>query len=330
MKPPGEHPAWLDPIYAVVAGAFGAGAAARTWLYDRGLWSTVRVERPVISVGNLTVGGSGKTPLVITLVDQLPKKRVAVLSRGYGRRSSLAPLVVSTGEGPLVSAEEGGDEPRLIAERTRAMVVVDPDRVRGAARAIALGAEVLILDDGFQHRRLHRDLDLVVIDGAEPFGNGHFLPRGPLRESPGALSRADLLIQVGPGSALQNNDRMVEVEVVPASVGPHPASWLRDRRVALYAGIARPHRFQRTIEALGATVVAQHYEGDHAFADPRQLMSFASRAKGEGAEVVVTTEKDQARGGLPSDFLALRIGLEIRRGEDLLQAALQRVVGGVG
>lgn len=330
MKPPGEHPAWLDPIYALAAGAFGAGAAARGWLYDRGLWSTVRVERPVISVGNLTVGGSGKTPLVITLVEQLPGKRVAVLSRGYGRRSAVAPLVVSTGEGPLVSAEEGGDEPRLIAQRTRAIVVVDPDRARGAARAITLGAEVLILDDGFQHRRLRRDLDLVVIDGGEPFGNGHLLPRGPLRESPSALSRADLLIQVGPGSALQNDDRMVEVEVVPVTVGPHPASWLRGRRVALYAGIARPHRLRRTVEDLGATVLAEHYEGDHAFADPQRLLAFGNRAKGEGAEVVVTTEKDQARGPLPPDFLALRIGLQIRRGKDRLQAALQKVVGGVG
>ncbi|MBK6684865.1 MAG: tetraacyldisaccharide 4'-kinase [Deltaproteobacteria bacterium] len=330
MKPPGEHPAWLDPLYAVAAGAFGAGATARSWLYDRGLWSAVRAERPVISVGNVTVGGSGKTPLVITLVEHLPGKKVGVLSRGYGRRSKAAPVVVSTGEGPLVSAEEGGDEPCLIAQRTSAIVVVDPDRVRGAARAIRLGAEVLILDDGFQHRRLHRDLDLVVLDGAEPFGNGHFLPRGPLRESPGVLSRADLLIQVGPGSRLQNDDRMVEVEVVPATVGPHPASWLRGRRVALYAAIARPLRFRRTVEALGATVVAEHFDADHHFTDPRALLAFAAAAQTAGAELVVTTEKDQARGPLPPDFLALGIGLQIRSGKDRLQAALQKLVGVAG
>lgn len=328
MRPPGEHPAGLDPLYALGAGAFGVVAQARGWAYDRRLLPITRVDRPVISVGNLMVGGTGKTPVVLALLEQLGGRRVAVLSRGYGRRSRVAPVVVSAGQGPLVSAEEGGDEPCLIAARSRAMVVVDPDRIRGARRAIALGAEVLLLDDGFQHRRLHRDLDLVVVDPAAPFGNGHLLPRGPLREPPSALDRADLILGVGAGQALQNDDRWVEFQLVPTTIGPHPAAWLSGRRVGAFAAIARPERFLQTLVNLGAQVVDRLLLPDHTFVEPGRLQAFVTQAMAAGAEVVVTTEKDAARGVLPQGVLPLQIHLQLGAGAARLQAALAQCVGG--
>ncbi|MCK6552839.1 tetraacyldisaccharide 4'-kinase, partial [Myxococcota bacterium] len=173
-------------LLAPAAAIFGAIVRARRAAYRHGWLRATHVGRPVISVGNLTVGGNGKTPFTMLLAERLRARGhvVAILSRGYRSRAEVSGdvVVVSRGEGALASAEDAGDEPVLMATKTKALVVVARDRRRAAATAIELGADVLVLDDGLQHLRVARALDVVLLDAIAPLGAGHLLPRGRLRE----------------------------------------------------------------------------------------------------------------------------------------------------
>jgi tetraacyldisaccharide 4'-kinase len=185
----------LAPLGAL----YSAITRARLMLYQTGALPAHKIDAPVISVGNLTTGGTGKTPLVEWIARKVAQhgRRVCILTRGYGRANERARVVVSDGERILADAREGGDEPRLLAERLKgvAAVISDADRVRAARWAIAnLGSDAFILDDGFQHLRIARDLDIVTIDATNPWGGGRILPRGRLREPPGGLARADLIV----------------------------------------------------------------------------------------------------------------------------------------
>jgi len=305
--------------------AFRAGAFARNALYDRGALRAVRVDGPrVISVGNLTVGGSGKTPAVIHLANLLSAagRRVFVLSRGYGRRSTTA-VAFRASDAP--SWEDAGDEPLLIARRCpSATLMVGADRAALAQEAARRGAEVILLDDGFQHRHLHRDLDILVVDAAVGFGNGRLLPRGPLREPLSSLRRAGLIWLVeslDPGPRLSFDQPVVRVAVRPtALIGPsgdeEPLDALHGREVVALAAIARPERFAATLESLGARVVERRFLPDHA---PLLPHHFEARA---GA-LLVTTEKDAARlpaGALPA--FRLRVDAQVTQGASDLRVAL--------
>lgn len=178
---------------------YGALTRARAGLYRSGFFKTERVGAPVVSVGNLTAGGTGKTPLVEWVASALAREglRACVLTRGYGRADEGRRVVASDGARVLAEVAECGDEPRLLAERLlgAASVVCDRDRVGAARWARAeLGAEVFVLDDGFQHLRIARDLDVVTLDATDPWGDGHLLPRGRLREPVQALARADCVV----------------------------------------------------------------------------------------------------------------------------------------
>jgi tetraacyldisaccharide 4'-kinase len=299
----------------------------------------------VISVGNLAVGGSGKTPFVLLLGERLVLGgiKVAVLSRGYGGTASRSAgaRVVSRGAGPEVSALEAGDEPVLIAEKMRGVSVVVARRRIDAARLAVreLGAEVLVLDDGFQHLALARDLDIALIDGdrASP---GRLLPLGRLREPFSALARADLVVRVRSGGDRTEGtppiDRpLVDVEVVPVSVraieggaAQTPAS-LSGKRVALLAAIARPRRFEALTRRLGAEIAHAEFHGDHAPLDRALVEGFRKRARERGVDLMLTTEKDSVRlvGELRAGFFALAIAHRIVAGESNLDAALHRVLG---
>ena len=178
---------------------YGAAVRARLRLYRSGILKTERAGAPVISVGNITTGGTGKTPLVEWVARSVAREglRACVLTRGYGRADESRRVVVSDGERVLAGVEESGDEPRLLAERLKgaASVVCDRDRV-GAARWARenLGAQVFVLDDGFQHLRIARDLDIVTVDATAPWGGGHLLPRGRLREPRAGLARAGCVV----------------------------------------------------------------------------------------------------------------------------------------
>ena len=179
----------------------GGIVAARNRLYDGGLLKQQKLPRPVISVGNLTVGGTGKTPTVIFIAHILKDHgyRPAVLSRGYGGSANAPVNVVSDGNRILMGWREAGDEPILIASAVPGIPVLTGSRrlLTGRAAVETFGADVLILDDAFQHRSLFRDIDMVLLDAARPFGNGFLLPRGPLREPRIPLRRADILLRTG-------------------------------------------------------------------------------------------------------------------------------------
>ena len=175
--------------------AYRLAVAARNAAFDRGLLRARRLPRPVISVGNLAVGGAGKTPFAMLLARGLRARglRAAVLSRGYGASAEgpFFPRLVSNGAGAILSPREAGDEAHLLARGLPGTVVaIDPDRLRaGEMAARRFPVDVFILDDGFQHRRLRRDLDILLLDGTNPFGNGRLLPAGRLREPPSAARR---------------------------------------------------------------------------------------------------------------------------------------------
>ncbi|HEX9052058.1 MAG TPA: tetraacyldisaccharide 4'-kinase [Anaeromyxobacter sp.] len=347
--------ALLPPLLAAEA-AFRLGAAVRGALYDRGVLGAERAAAPVISIGNLAVGGAGKTPAAIAVGRRLLARgrRVAVLARGYGASRSDA-RVVCDGERLLLGADEGGDEPVLVARRLPgARVLCGPRRAALARQAVeGLGADALVLDDGFQHRALARDLDVVVLDAASPFGNGRLLPAGPNREPRSALRRAGLVWisrvdQATPGAveALRRlahettgrepvESRHAPVDVVDGtlsrSLGPGA---LRGRRVLLLAGVARPAGVRRTVEALGAEIAAEALFADHHRFTSAELDEAFRAADAARCDAIVTTEKDAVRLGATRAadprLRAVRIEAEVVRGGDVLDAAIDRALAQFG
>ena len=322
----------LAPL-EVLAWGYGAGVRLRGALYDAGVLKGERVEGlRVVSVGNLNVGGTGKTPAVLYLAELLVRegRRVGILTRGYGR-SSKEPLSF-TGAGPLPSVEEAGDEPLLLARRCpEARVLVGADRRMLARRARdEFGLEVVLLDDGFQHRKLARDEDVVVVDEAVGFGNGRMLPRGPLREPLTGLRRATLFwvrAAAVPGPELPAlpapcvRTRYRPTAWVDAAGALHPVEALSGQPVLALAGLARPGGFLRTLGELGADVRGTAFFPDHHRFSERELHEVSSRASSLGARVV-TTEKDRVR--LPGGFetWTVRLGVEVLEGESHLRRAL--------
>jgi len=189
-----------DFVLAPLGLVYGAAGNARRALYRAGVLRVERIAAPVVSVGNLTAGGTGKTPLVEWLARAAARegRRVCILTRGYGRADAGERVVVSDGERVLAEAREAGDEPRLLAESLRGLpvaVVSDANRVAAARWALeSLRSEVFILDDGFQHLRVARDLNILTLDATDPWGGGRLIPRGRLREPPGEMRRADIIV----------------------------------------------------------------------------------------------------------------------------------------
>lgn len=350
---PGAAGLLLAPPLRLAALLFRAGAALRGALYDAGLLRAARAEAPVISIGNLAVGGAGKTPVAIAVARRLLARgrRVAVLSRGYGA-SRADPRVVSDGAALLLGAEEGGDEPVLVARRLPGTPVLCGPRRADLARAAVRDhrADVLLLDDGFQHRALARDLDVVVLDAANPFGNGRLLPAGPNREPRAALRRAGLVWLSRADQAGEDRlealralareatgrepveSRHAPVALVDGALAPAGGlEALRGRRVLLLAGIARPGGFRRTLAGLGAEVAAEVVFPDHHRFAPGDLDGALREADAARCELVVTTEKDAVR--LPAAAAAdprlrvLRIEAELLRGAGPLDAALDAALG---
>jgi tetraacyldisaccharide 4'-kinase len=314
--------ALLGPAAAV----YGAAMAARNRLYDRGWLAAARVPARVLAVGNLTVGGCGKTPTALWLATRLAARgrRVAIVARGYGKRRR-GVVVVGTQGVPLVAPEEGGDEAVLLAQRFGGPVVTGERRVAAAALAVArFGVDTIVLDDGFQHRALARDADLVLVpeDGLPQ----RLLPAGPLREPPAALARAQAVLAVGRGGAFPPRPRLasgvptfrgrfVATALVAAVDGrwhEEPLERLAGRQVVAAAGVARPRAFAALLEAAGATVVRTLAFPDHCTYDAATLDQLAAAAA--GADVVVVTEKDFVKlAGRPgtAGVRALRIALEV-------------------
>jgi tetraacyldisaccharide 4'-kinase len=307
---------------------FGAGVAARDAAYSRRwLKSVGSLGIPVVSVGNLNVGGAGKTPAVIYLANLMAgERRVAVLSRGHGRKSR-RPLLIG-GEVPV---EVAGDEPLLIARRCpRAAVFVGRDRVELARRAREHKCDLILLDDGMQYRRLNKDLEIAVVDASAGFGNRRLLPRGPLRENEAALGRADLLwVRADEvGTALP----ALRIPTIRAKYAPSaafspdshelPLTAIAERAVYAFAGLARPRRFLRTLGQIPTKVVGARLFADHHFFTRLELDGLLRDARAAKADCLVTTEKDRMR--LPGDFpaWAIRLDVQVLEGGETLSQRL--------
>jgi tetraacyldisaccharide 4'-kinase len=324
---PGPHRC-LAFFLGLLAVEYGGLTALRGALYRHRLMTTRRLTCPVVSVGNITVGGTGKTPLAISLARRFRDRglRPLVISRGYRGRAERTGGVVSDGRSLRMGPREAGDEPFMMAAAlSRVPVVVGGDRfAAGGLAQSAFDPGVIVLDDAFQHIQLHRDINLVVMDRDNPLGNGRLLPRGPLREPVSALARADAFILTRGGepggqadlpawsprlagnrpvfstvSSLQIRlaagiDRRGAGAPVPA-FAVMAARDLRGRRVAAFSGIARNHRFVAGLHRFGIDLAAHLSFPDHHWYTDADLRRIQRTARESRAEMVATTEKDWVR-----------------------------------
>ena len=320
----------------------------RNSFYNAGIFRTGKLGCKVISVGNITVGGTGKTPMVIMLANLLKEKgyRPAILSRGYGGKKKSRVNVVSDGRNILSGPDEAGDEPVLIAKSAGNIPVVTGKKryLTGKYAIEHFGADVLILDDAFQNRSVFRDIDIVLLDEKSPFGNGFVIPRGELREPANALGRADIIVKTGArGQETEDRrqeqgarDRRQETEdrrqetgapvyrayrrpkdLLKTSTGDaFPLDYLRGKKILAFAGIARPDSFRETIaSAAGGEVVAFLPFPDHHVYTAGDLGRIRAAVSKSSAQIILTTEKDGIKLIDFPDFLRdiylLRIEMEI-------------------
>jgi tetraacyldisaccharide 4'-kinase len=271
----------------------------------------------VVSIGNLTVGGTGKTPAACMLAEWALGEgyRVVILSRGYGGRHKKRVLEVSDGNDINVSPAEAGDEPCLLARKLRGVpVIISKKRhLAGLLAHKKFGANFYILDDGFQHLALKRDLDLILIDALNPFGNGHLLPWGPLREPLDQLGRADAFIitrsvqgasghnpmdflrRTFPGKPLFSSEHIPEQIVFPNRDKAYDPGFLKGKRVVAFAGIAKPQLFEDTLVKLGADLAFFRGFGDHHSFNHTEIEGLMTKKERLKADCLLTTEKDWVR-----------------------------------
>jgi len=313
-------PRRIAPLLAPLAGIYAAGLGLRNLTLTAGHAAPLTPPVPTIGVGNLSAGGTGKTSMVSWLVGELESAglRVAILSRGFRRPDpARSPEIVSRGSGPLVSWERAGDEPWLLANRhPGAIVVVGGDRAKSALLAAGeLGANVLVLDDAFQQRRVRCRPSILMVDAAYPPWKDHLLPWGRLREPLRAARRADLAVLVsdtdpsreldpaetGRGAAAMpvaswfGAARRARAVVDLVAGSREEAEWLRGRRVWLLSGIGNPRGFEGTARALGVIMTGHRVHPDHHRFSPDDLARAAVDARRSGAEMILTTEKDAVR-----------------------------------
>ncbi len=296
---------------------YGMAIAFRNLLYDLRIIKQKKLTCRVISVGNISAGGTGKTPVAMMLAKMIRNEGYTpiVLSRGYRGENRGAINIVSDGLNLLMGHKEAGDEPFLMAKTLEGIpVITGSNRYLTGFYAIrTFNADVLILDDGFQHRSLYRDIDIVLVDYSSPFGNGRLLPCGNLRESPKGLRRADIIVLMGNGAEKKKDVLPMfhslygkrasifhashkPLSVIRADGGViHPPGFLQGKRVQAFAGIGNPRSFVRTIESLGAHLVGFLSFKDHHFFTQADVNNIKNRAIKQKADLIMTTEKDGVR-----------------------------------
>jgi len=351
-------------ILFVCSKIFGLGVALRRVLYSHRVFRDTTLGVQVIAIGNLTVGGTGKTPVVEKFARVLRDqgRKVAILSRGYKSKplplsqrimrvfvkDSAPPRVVSDGKSLLLDSEMAGDEPYMLATNLRDVVVlVDKDRVKSGRYAIEkFGCDTLLLDDGFQYWKLRgRRYDIVLVDCEQPFGNGHLLPRGILREPPSQLARAHTIF------ITKSNGRAEELRKIIRQINPqapiieciHRPVYFEDaytgerfsleiihgKRIAAFSGIASPRSFEECLVKLGAQIVYAKRFADHHRFTPQEVLSVINRSLKRQAEFIVTTQKDAVRlpkldrRDLPIYFL--RVEIEIISGATDFQDCVRKI-----
>jgi tetraacyldisaccharide 4'-kinase len=303
-------------ILAPLGALYGAVMRARAALYNSGAFKVHRIDATVISVGNITTGGTGKTPLVQWIARAVASrsgKRVCILTRGYGRADERARVLVSDGERLLADARLSGDEPRLLAESLTgvAAVISDADRVAAARWAIEnLGSEVFILDDGFQNLRIARDLDILTVDATAPFGGGRMLPRGRLREPAEGLARADVVVITRADQTNEIDKLRREIErlsggrptflsrartrgllpLSPTDAGAWDNS--SPRTVAAFCAIGNAGAFFAHLKMDGHRLIYTRAFSDHHVYSQADVQAIEEQARSLGAQVLLTTAKD--------------------------------------
>lgn len=340
--------------------------SGRNFLYEKGIFRHHTLGCQVISIGNLTVGGTGKTPVVEVFARALQRegRKVAILSRGYkkvehglvkkildkitGRQRRRPPRVVSDGAALLLDSAMSGDEPYMLAANLPDVVVlVDQDRVKSGRYAIdKMQCDTLVLDDGFQYRRLRHRAEIVLVDYTNPFSNGYVLPRGLLRESVENIRRADFIfITKSPG---HDSEKLKEklhslnpkAEISECAHRPKylqnvysgerkDLSFLQQAKVALISGIAAPQGFETEIKRRGASIVYLKRFADHHRYHQQEIIDIINKAKRNGATAIITTEKDSVRfpkverQDVPIFFL--RVEIELLSGAEDFYACISRI-----
>ncbi len=296
----------LRPLLLALSLLYRCGLQLRHLFYDRGWLRVHAVSVPVVSIGNIACGGTGKTPLVRLLAEQISScgKQVAILSRGYRSLSERQALPFCVQDRTLTSAIECGDEPYFLASvLPHVPVWVNRNRVLAAHQAIQAGAQLILLDDGLQHRALHRDVEIVVLDGKDPLGQNCLLPAGPLRDLPSRLAAADLIVLNGVGDIadLPKMQKMLfkfsqaPILVVEMEASPEQSEILRSRKVGAFCAIGNPQRFFTMLQQLPVELIATCTAPDHRPFDIDQLAEFAVKCRGAGAEMLVCTQKDAVK-----------------------------------
>lgn len=287
----------------------------RNWLYDKKILKIKEIpEVNIICIGNITVGGTGKTPAVQFFAKLLSKegKKVAVVSRGYRGKRKVDPLIVSDGKNILTTSKESGDEPYIHAMNLKVPIIVGRDRYTACKLAVEkFNVDTIILDDGFQHRKLKRDRDIVLIDATNPFGWNALLPKGTLREdfkkatervSDFIITKSDLIGE----RELERLKRFLKINYKkPVSVAKHgvtslcdingnakPLFWVTGKRVLLFSGLANPLNFEKTVISLNPEYIERVDFIDHHNFKMKDFENIEKRAKLMDADYIITTEKD--------------------------------------
>lgn len=328
----GKRAALLRGLLLALSKIFQVAVSARLFLYNVRIFRDTTLGVQVIAIGNLTVGGTGKTPVVEKFARELQDqgRTVAILSRGYRskppplsrrlldkvmfRDDATPPRVVSDGKSLLLDSEAAGDEPYMLASNLKDVVVlVDKDRVKSGRYAIEkFGCDILLLDDGFQYWKLRgRRTDIVLIDCQQPFGNEHLLPRGTLREPPSHLSRASTVFitkSSGDTKALRARiaDQNPGAGIIECVHHPlyfedvftgerHGLDLIRGKKVASLSGIAQPESFEHSLVGLGAELVYAKRFADHHRYTQQEILNAINRGKKRQAQAIITTQKDAVR-----------------------------------
>jgi tetraacyldisaccharide 4'-kinase len=352
---PNGRPSYLESLMFGLSVIYGAGMKIRASGYKRGLLGSKRLPCKVISVGNITAGGTGKTPMTVYLARRIHQMgyRAAVISRGYRGRAEKSGGIVSNGHEIFMGPQRAGDEPFMMATRLQTIevpVLVGQDRYRSGLLALdKFNPDVVILDDGFQHFNLARDINLVLLDSRRPFGNNHLLPRGSLREPVSSLSRGDAFVFTRFDSASNDADpaswawlkealsgrpvyRSHHIPFIykvikggqstPESSTPKPIPFelesIKGRRVFAFSGIARNDDFRRTVESFKCDIRGFADFPDHHRYSDHDFNTLFWSARDIAAEMILTTEKDYVRFEhriqWPIDLVV--IGIQISFGEE--------------
>lgn len=316
------------------------GITCRNWAYDKGWMRCYIPPVPlVMSIGNIVAGGTGKTPVTLLFAKAFYEKfSLAILSRGYKSKAEKlsTPVMLCEGNGPLYPPAYCGDEPYIFAQRLpKALVIVGGNRQKASCLAAKAGAQVILLDDAMQHRRLARDFDIVVVDVGDPFGQDYYLPRGFLRDDKASLSRANLIVL----NHIVNKEQFehAKKKILPYTAAPVIGTHLKidkaldlngeqieslaGKKIGMFCGIAFPEYFKMTLEREGAIVVNEYCIADHEKPCEKQLDLFAQQSKQMGAEWLLCTEKDRVKLegqlNLSIPIVWLKMEMEVVEGRDI-------------